>query len=166
MTSTQAGMTGFRPSLFGTMSVLGWTGPHPDDGEDVPFLLAYSLGDGEEGPQGGAEAARQLLRETGLPIGGEVPDASHTRRLPMTLLVQGGQAALTMPHVSVRYPAPTEWLTAAQDRGEVYFMFATLPWPEARPGAEVTEEQLRGFVDEEMMASSAHCMLPVSGLRR
>ena len=164
MTSPQTAQGGIQQRQLGTLTVIGWTGEHPDDGRDMPFLLAYSLGDGPEGPEGTAAAIRQLLAETGLPIGGELVDGTSGRNLPLTLLVEAGQAVLTMPKLTAQYPATPEWLDAAHLRGLAYFMFATKPWPGGAPGTPVTDDALRAFVDDDMMATSAHCVLPVRGI--
>lgn len=164
MTTPQAGTRGFKHSRFGTFMLIGWTGEHPEDGQDMPFLLAYSLGDGEDGPEGVGGEARLLLAETGLPYGGFVPDTQPLKS--MTLLVEGGQAVLTMPHVSTQYSVPPEWVQAARARGRVHFIFATRPWPKGTPGRAVTEDELREFVgDEEMLTSASHALLPVTGLQ-
>lgn len=161
MTSPQTASGGIQQRQLGTLTVIGWSGEHPEDGRDMAFLLAYSLGDGPGGPEATREAARRLLEETGLPVGGELLDGTAGARLPLKLLVEAGKAVLTMPKLTAQYPVTPEWLRAARERGHVYFMFATRPWPEGVPGAPVSEEALQGFVDEEMMASSAHCVLPV-----
>lgn len=159
----QTAQGGLRQQQFGTLTVIGWTGAYAD-GRDMSFLLAYSLGDGPAGPEGTRAATRQILAEAGLPVGGELVDGSVQRRLPVTLLVEAGQAVLTMPKLTAQYPAPPEWVIAARERGQVYFMFSTEPWPEAAPGAAVSEDALRAFVSEEMMTSAAHCMLLVRSL--
>ncbi|MGW1882716.1 DUF5949 family protein [Streptomyces sp. NPDC001970] len=166
MTSTSGAVRAFRPAQLGTLGVIAWSGEHPDDERDMPFLLAYSLGDGDLGPEGVEVAARQLLDEVGLPVGTEYVDAAQAVGFPLTLLVEADQAVLTMPHLSAQCPVPPEWLAAVRERGHVYFLFATRPWPQAAPGVPVTEEQLRNFVgDEEMLVRAAHCLLPVRQLR-
>jgi Family of unknown function (DUF5949) len=166
VTSTSGAVRAYRPAQLGTLAVIAWSGEHPDDERDMPFLLAYSLGDGEGGPEAVEPAARRLLEEAGLPVGTEYVDAAQAAGLPLTLLVESGQAVLTMPHLTARCAAPPEWLAAVQERGNVYFIFATRPWPEAIPGRPVTEEQLHDFVgDEEMLSTAAHCLLPVRVLR-
>lgn len=162
MTTPQAARGGIQQ--LGTLTVIGWSGEHPEDGRDMAFLLAYSLGDGPGGPEATREATRRHLEENGLPLGSELVDGTSGGRLPMKLIVEAGKAVLTMPKLTAQYPATPEWLDAARERGHVYFMFATRPWPEATPGAPVSEEDLRGFVNEEMMTSSAHCVLPVQRL--
>ncbi|OON75377.1 DUF5949 family protein [Streptomyces tsukubensis] len=165
MTSTSSAARTFRPAELGTLVVVAWSGKHPDDDHDMPFLLAYPLGDGTEGVEGVSEAARALLADIGLPVGGELLDGTTTH-VPVTLLVEAGQAALTMPQLSAQCEVPPEWLLAAKHRGYAYFMFATRPWPQAVPGVAITDQQLAEFVgDEAMLTSSAHSLLPVRSLR-
>ncbi|MER6998620.1 DUF5949 family protein [Streptomyces sp. NPDC000410] len=166
MTSTSGAVRAFRPAQLGTLVVIAWSGEHPDDEHDMPFLLAYSLGDGDGGPSGVEAAARQLLEEARMPLGGEYVDEAQAAHLPVTLLVEAGQAVLTMPHLTAQCSAPPEWLAAVRERGHVYFIFATRAWPEAIPGQPVSEERLRDFVgDEAMLSTAAHCLLPVRSLR-
>ncbi|MEV0924296.1 DUF5949 family protein [Streptomyces spongiicola] len=166
VTSTPSALRAISPARLGTLVVIAWSGEHPDDERDMPFLLAYSLGDGDGGPEGTGTAARELLDAVGLPVGGEYVDAADSTGLPVTLLVEAGQAVLTMPHLTAQCAVPPEWLAAVGDRGHVYFIFATRPWPDAAPGVPVTEDRLREFVgDEAVLSSSAHCLLPVRQLR-
>ncbi|WP_190082166.1 DUF5949 family protein [Streptomyces longisporoflavus] len=166
MTSTSSDNRTFRAADMGTLTVVAWSGEHPDDEADMPFLLAYSLGDGEDGPESATEAIELLLRNTGLPLGGPVVESSRNPGLPVTLLVEAGQAVLNMPHLNAKCTPPPEWLAAVAERGHAYFMFTTRPWPEAKPGVPLTEEALAAFVgSEETMANSAHCMLTAKSLR-
>ncbi|MFF1839497.1 DUF5949 family protein [Streptomyces sp. NPDC058231] len=165
MTSPQTATRTFTQAQLGTLTLLGWSGEHPGVGHEVAFLLVYSLGDGSDGPAAGEAAMRVALERSGLPVGAGLVRAAETPGLPVTLLVQAGQAVLTLPHFTAQYPAPPEWLAAARDQGEVYAMFATRPWPAAVPGRPVSEELLRSFAaDEEIIMSSAHCVLPVRSL--
>ncbi|MFI6687277.1 DUF5949 family protein [Streptomyces sp. NPDC050485] len=165
MTSAISAVRPSRAALLGSLVVVAWSGEHPDESYDVPFLMAYSLGDGTEGPEGAEAAARAFLDELGMPAG-SVRDQARGDGIPVTLIVQGGQAVLTMPSVTAQCPAPPEWLVAAEKRGTVQFMFATRSWPEGRPGFTVSDAQLRAFVgDEDTIASAGHCVLPIRRLR-
>lgn len=165
MTSPQTAPGTFTQAQLGTLILIGWSGEHPHDGHDVAFLLAYSLGDGSEGPAVGEAAMRIALDRCGLPAGGGTVRADETPGLPVKLLVQAGQAVLTLPHFKAQYPVPPQWLAAATAQGEVHAMFATRPWPQGAPGLPVGEEELRLFAgDPEVIASSAHCVLPVRSL--
>ncbi|MEV6753698.1 DUF5949 family protein [Streptomyces sp. NPDC051214] len=166
MTSTSSETRTFRAADLGTLTVIAWSGEHPEDEKDMPFLLAYSLGDGEGGPEGSAEAIELLLQNTGLPVGGPVIETSRNPSLPVTLLVEAGQAVLTMPHLNAQCVVPPEWLAAVGERGHAYFMFTTRPWPEAKPGVALTEEALAAFAGaEETVAGSAHCLVTAKSLR-
>ncbi|CAM5449073.1 DUF5949 family protein [Streptomyces xanthochromogenes] len=165
MTSATSAVQPSRAALLGSLIVIAWSGESPDGSGDVPFLMAYSLGDGAEGPEGAEAAARSLLDEIGMPAG-SVVDQSQGGSFPVTLIVQGGQAVLTMPTLNAQCPVPPEWLAAAEARGTVQFMFATRSWPEGVPGVAVSDEQLKAFAgDEDTISTAGHCVLPVRRLR-
>ncbi|MFD9355997.1 DUF5949 family protein [Streptomyces sp. NPDC060031] len=164
MTSTKAEID---RSKLGTLSVLAWIGD-PDEAHDIPYLLAYTLGDGPDGPQAAEEAARGLLEELGLPIGDVVMDGvRNPAGFPVQILLEGNQIALTMPGLNAKCIAPPEWVTAANDSGQAYFLFATRAWPEAVPGQPVSAETLQAFAgDEEVLTGSAHAVLAVRRLQK
>ncbi|MFD7166946.1 DUF5949 family protein [Streptomyces violascens] len=165
MTSAISAVEPSRAVLLGSLVVIAWSGEHPDEGDDVPFLMAYPLGDGTEGPEGAETAARALLDELGMPAG-SVLDKDRGAALPVTLIVQGGQAVLAMPSLTVQCPVPPEWLVAADRRGTVQFMFATRSWPDALPGIAVGDARLRAFAgDADTISTAGHCVLPVRRLR-
>lgn len=165
MTSPQTSPGTFTQAQLGTLTLIGWSGGRAERGHDVAFLLAYSLGDGIDGPATGEAAMRVALNRCGLPADGSVVRADETPGLPVKLLVQAGQAVLTLPHFTAQYPVPPEWLVAARDQGEVNAMFATRPWPQGAPGRPITEDALRHFVaDAGVINTSAHCVLPVRAL--
>ncbi|MEV5979773.1 DUF5949 family protein [Streptomyces sp. NPDC052114] len=166
MTSTSSEQRPFQATDLGTLAVLAWSGEHPEDQKDMPFLLAYSLGDTEGGPEATAEAMRTLLQNAGLPIGGPVVDGARNPSLPVSLLVEADQAVVTMPHLNAQCATPPEWLAAVQQRGHAYFMATTRAWPDGKPGEPVTEEILSEFAGaEETMLNAAHCLLPARSLR-
>ncbi|MEV6950893.1 DUF5949 family protein [Streptomyces sp. NPDC051183] len=164
MTSTKAEID---RSKLGTLSVLAWIGD-PDEAHDIPYLLAYSLGDGPDGPEAGEEAARGLLEELGLPIGDVVMDGvRNPAGFPVQILLEGNQIALTLPGLNAKCIAPPEWVAAADDSGQAYFLFATRAWPEAVPGKPVSAETLQAFAgDEEVLTGSAHAVLAVRRLQK
>ncbi|WP_030330587.1 DUF5949 family protein [Streptomyces sp. NRRL B-1381] len=165
MTTPQAPVGTFTQAQLGTQILIGWSGRQPGADQDTAFLLAYSLGDGQDGPEAGREALHTALGRAGLRVGGPIQDAAETPGIQAKLLVQAGQAVLTLPHLSAQYPAPAEWVAAAQGQGQVYGMFATTSWPEAVPGQPVSEDRLRAFVtDEDVVRTAAHCLLPVRTL--
>jgi hypothetical protein len=151
---------------IGTFMMMGWAGENHDDGRDMPFLMAYSLGDGPDGPEAGQEALLAVAAEIRLPVGGTILDVSHARRVSVRLLVEGGKAVLSMPYLHAACPMPERWVAAAHDRGAVYLILASRPWPEATPGRVLTEEQLQAFAgDEETLSTAAHCIVPVGTLK-
>ncbi|MFG2293784.1 DUF5949 family protein [Streptomyces sp. NPDC048603] len=164
MTSTQAEID---RSLLGTLSVLAWIGD-PAEGHDLPYLLAYSLGDGPEGREASEKAVEALLREIGLSVGDKVLDATRNpSSCQVQVLVEGDQIALTLPGLNAACTAPPEWVDAVDDSGEVYFLFGTRAWPEAVPGRPVTAEMLQAYAgDEAVLTASAHCVLRVMRLQK
>ncbi|WP_330304690.1 MULTISPECIES: DUF5949 family protein [unclassified Streptomyces] len=164
MTSTSSETRPFRAADLGTLAVIAFSGDAPDG--DMPYLLAYSLGDGEGGPEGTKAAVERLLSDNGLPVGDTLLDGSRRPSLPLTLLVQAGQAVVTMPHLNAQCLVPPEWLAAVGERGYAYFLFATRAWPDAVPGKPVEPESLAAFAgDEGTLLSAAHVLLPVRSLR-
>ncbi|MFF3610429.1 DUF5949 family protein [Streptomyces sp. NPDC002580] len=164
MTSTSSEMRPLRVAALGTLAVMAFSGETPDG--DMPYLLAYSLGDGEGGPEGSAAAVRQLLIDNGLPVGDRLIDASQQPGVPLTLLVEAGQAVVSMPHLNAQCVAPPEWLAAVAERGYAYFLFATRAWPVAEPGKPVAPEHLTAFAgDEGTLLSAAHVLVPARTLR-
>ncbi|WP_129309114.1 DUF5949 family protein [Streptomyces sp. L2] len=162
MTSTP---TEKRPAEAGTLVVLAWSGEAPD-GSDMPYLLAYSLGDAEGGPEATSAAVRQLLDRNGLPVGGDLVDGTGKPGLPVSLLVEAGQAVLNMPQLVAQCDAPPEWLAAVKERGYAYLVFTTRAWPEGEPGKPVEPAALAAFAGaEETLTAAAHVVLPARSLR-
>lgn len=163
MTSTQAEID---RSQLGTLSVLAWIGD-PSEGHDIPYLLAYSLGDGPKGREAGEAAARGLLEEIGLPIGDVVMDGTRNpAAFPVQIVLADNQVALTLPGLNATCTAPDEWVAAANESGQAYFLFATRAWPEAVPGRMVEPKTLQEFAgDEAVLTGSAHCVLAVRRLQ-
>ncbi|QNS04884.1 DUF5949 family protein [Streptomyces xanthii] len=165
MTSTSSIETTFRPGDLGTLAVIAWSGEHDDGQGDMPFLLAYSLGDSPAGPAGSEAAVRALLGNNGLSIGTAVHDGSRHPSFPVSLLVEAGQAVVTMPWLNAQCPVPPEWIAASEARGSAYFLFTARPWS-AAPGQAVDEQELRQFAGaEETLTAAAHCLLPIRRLR-
>ncbi len=132
----------------------------------MPFLLAYSMGDSPAGPDGSEAAVRGLLRNNGLTIGTTVHDGARHPSFPVSLLVEAGQAVVSMPLLNAQCPVPPEWLEAAEERGNAYFIFTTRPWPTATPGRPVSEGELEEFAGaEETLTAAAHCLLPIRRIR-
>ncbi|MFJ4921185.1 DUF5949 family protein [Streptomyces sp. NPDC088725] len=162
MTSTN---TALYTPLLGTLSVIPWTTGASNGERGAPFLLAYSLGDGRNGPEAGEEAMRTVLSEIGLSPGGDVVDVANTPGVGITMLVEAGRAVLTMPYLNAQCPVPPEWEQDARETGQVYLLVATKPWADGTPGLPVSEDRLRAFVgDEATLATAAHALLPVRSL--
>lgn len=165
MTATQTTGTALNRAHLGTIAVLAWAGEHSDDGRDAAFLLGYALGDGSGTEEEGKAAVQALLTGAGLPVGGAIVNGALSS-VPVTLMVDGSNAVLTLPSINVTCPVPPEWAVAAQKRGQVHLMFTTRAWPESQPGRPVAETELQAFVgDEDTIRASAHCRLPVARLR-
>ncbi|MET9497139.1 DUF5949 family protein [Streptomyces sp. NPDC006552] len=166
MTSTPSIETAFRPADLGTLAVIAWSGESAEGDGDTPFLLAYSLGDSPAGPEAAETAIRTLLGNNGLTVGATVHSGVRQPSFPVSLLVEAGQAVVSMAPLNAQCPAPPEWLAAAEAKGTAYFIFTTRPWPAAAPGKPVTEEELQAFVgDEATLTAAAHCLLPVRRIR-
>jgi hypothetical protein len=164
VTTTSSATRPFRAADLGTLVVLAWSGEAP--GGDMPYLLAYSLGDGESGPEGSAAAVEALLRANGLHPGDQLVDGTQRPGLPVTLLAEAGQAVVTMPYLNAQCAVPPQWLAALRERGHAYFLFATRPWPEAAPGRPVEPERLAAFAGaEETLTTAAHVLVPALSLR-
>lgn len=154
------------PSRLGTLVVIPWAGAHEGDGDDMPFLMAYSLGDGVDGPQGTQQAVLEAADEIGLPVGGAILDVARAQRPAVKVLVEGGKAVLSMPYLHANCPVPDQWTAAARARGSVYVILASRPWPQAAPGATLGEEDLRAFAgDPEVLGTAAHALVPIGSLQ-
>lgn len=165
MTQTNSASDTSLMSHLGTLVVIPWAGEHHEDGRDMAFLMAYTLGDGVAGPEGSEAAALTVAKEAGLPVGGAILDVARVPRTPVKVLVEAGKAVLTMPYLHVACPVPEQWVAAAHDRGTVYVILASRPWPEAVPGRAVTEAALQAFAaDEDVLGTAAHCLVPVGRL--
>ncbi|WP_367322968.1 DUF5949 family protein [Streptomyces sp. HUAS ZL42] len=164
MISTSSETRPLRAADLGTLVVLAWSGAAPDG--DMPYLLAYSLGDGAGGPEASSAAVERLLLSTGLAPGEGLVDAARRPGLPVSLLVEAGQAVVTMPHLNVQCVPPPEWLAAVARRGHACLVFTTRPWPAAEPGRPVDPEALAAFAGaEETLRAAAHVLLPARSLR-
>ncbi|MER6343104.1 DUF5949 family protein [Streptomyces sp. NPDC001532] len=164
MTTTPNQTRPFRATDMGTLVVMAWSGEAPDG--DMPYLLAYTLGDGPDGPEATSAAVERMLGDNGLPVGGDLVDGASRPSLPVGLLVEAGQAVVTMPHLNAQCTPPPEWLAAVGERGFAYFVFTTRPWPEAKPGKPVEPEALAAFAGaEETLNAAAHVVLPARRLR-
>ncbi|MEV0092654.1 DUF5949 family protein [Streptomyces sp. NPDC050738] len=166
MTSPPLASAQRNPTLLGTVSVIPWASDPEGDDPCTPYLMLYPLGDGSAGERGSSEAMSSMLTSTGLTLGNQLIDLSKQPRIGISLLVEGGQAVLTLPSMKVQCPVPSEWEQAAKANQQVYFICTTQPWPTAVPGKPVDEETLRTYVSStSLLEGSAHCLLPVRSLR-
>ncbi|MEU0401453.1 DUF5949 family protein [Streptomyces sp. NPDC006197] len=162
MTTSHVVSSARSASPLGTLTVIPWASEPSADSAGTPFLMAYSLGDGRDGPEGGQQAMRAALESMNLSVGDRLFDLEKDAGINATLLVEGGSAVLTLPFLKVQCPVPEEWEAAAHAQGKVYFLCSVRPWSEGVPGQPVDEERLRAFVsDEEMLADCAHVLVPV-----
>ncbi|MGV9886207.1 DUF5949 family protein [Streptomyces sp. NPDC003395] len=165
MTSTSSEAP-FRTADLGTLVMMPWSGEAPD-GADMPYLLVYSLGDTEDGPEGTAAAIERLLAGHGLTVGGDLVDGNARPSLPVSLLVESGAAVVTLPPLVAQCAPPPEWLAAASARGFAYLVFTTRAWPDAEPGKAVEPETLAAFAGaDETLEAAAHLVLPTRSVRR
>jgi hypothetical protein len=158
--------TGPLPSRLGTLMVIPWAGASEEDGQDMAFLMAYSLGDGVDGPEGTQQAVLEAAEEIGLPVGGAILDVASAQRPPVKVLVEGGKAMVSMRYLHANCPVPDQWTAAARARRSVYLILASRPWPQAVQGAVLTEEDLRAFAaDPEVLGTAAHALVPAGSLQ-
>ncbi|AJF69935.1 hypothetical protein SVTN_24185 [Streptomyces vietnamensis] len=142
--------------------MIPWSSEPSAESAGTPFLMAYSLGDGRDGPEAGQQAMRAALEAMNLSVGDRLFDLEKDAGINASLIVEAGSAVLTLPFLKVQCPVPEEWQAAAREQGKVYFICSVRPWAEGVPGQPVDEERLKAFVsDEAMLADSAHVLLPV-----
>jgi hypothetical protein len=164
VTSTTSATRPFRPTDLGTLVVMSWSGEAP--GGDMPYLLAYSLGDAPAGPEAASAALRDLLENNGLPVGGDLVDGNARPDLSVRMHIESGQAVIGMPGFDARCTPPPQWLTAVAARGFAYFVFTTRPWPEAVPGKPLDPKALAAFAGaDETLNAAAHIVLPAGDPR-
>ena len=84
MTSTPSETRPFDLAHLGTLVLLPWSSGAAD-GADMPYLLAYSLGDAEGGPETTAAAVEGLLASNGLTAGGVLVDGTAAGPSPKTV---------------------------------------------------------------------------------
>lgn len=166
MTATPSETRPFDLDRLGTLVLLPWSSAAAD-GADMPYLLAYSLGDAEGGPRTTAAAVEALLASNGLAAGGALVDGTAAEpSLSVTLRVEGGEAVVDLPQLGARCAAPPAWLTAVAERGYAYLVFTTRAWPEGRPGLPIEADALTSFVGaEQTLRAAAHVVLPAQGPR-
>ncbi|WP_055694650.1 DUF5949 family protein [Streptomyces prasinopilosus] len=156
MSTTSTAAPSWNSADPGSVAVMAWYGETPHGG--VPFLLACSLGDGAGGPAAAADAVRHLLRGAGLSPTGRLVDATGEPG-PSGVVVVPGAASLALPGFDAQFVPPPEWSDAVVERGHVYLVFATRPWPSGTEPGDRTV--LAAFAsDRETLRSAAHVLLP------
>ncbi|MFE9971712.1 DUF5949 family protein [Streptomyces hirsutus] len=160
MSTTSTAAQPWNSADLGSVVVMAWRGETPDGG--IPFLLACSLGNGASGPDATADAVRHLLRGAGLSPAGRLVDASEETG-PSGVVVVPGAASLTLPGFDAQFVPPPKWADAVGERGHVYLVFTTRPWP---PGAEPGDlATLDAFTsNQDTLRSAAHVLLPARTL--
>jgi hypothetical protein len=154
MSQTNTASDASMLSRLGTLVVIPWSGENQEDGRDTAFLMAYTLGNGVEGPAGSEAAVLAVARQAGLPVGGEILDFAWAQKAPVKVLVEGGKAILTMPYLHAVCPVPDEWTAAARSRGTVYVILASKPWPRAVPRSRISEADLQAFAADPVPIGS------------
>ncbi|WAX76440.1 DUF5949 family protein [Streptomyces sp. KMM 9044] len=161
MSTTSTSAQSWNSADLGSVVVMAWRRETPDGG--IPFLIACSLGDGASGPDVTADAVRHLLRGAGLSPQGRLVDATEEDGSSGVVVVPGA-AALTMPGFDAQFVPPPKWADAAGERGYVYLVFTTRPWPSgAEPGDLATLDAFTS--DQDTLRSAAHVLLPARTLR-
>jgi hypothetical protein len=129
----------------------------------IPYILAFSLGDGDNGPEGSAAAVEQLMQNCQLSTEEGLVDGSSRPSLPISLLVVDGSVVLTMPQINAQIVPSNQWLADVAERGYACLLLTTRTWP----GGELTDsDALAAFAnDEETLKLSAKVVLPARRLR-
>ncbi|MFF3485639.1 DUF5949 family protein [Streptomyces sp. NPDC002701] len=161
MTSNSTEARPVRSAELGTLVAMSWSRETPQG--NVPYILACSLGDGEQGPEGSSASVAQLLHNAGLSTEEGLVDASTRPALPISLLVVDGSIVLTMPQINAQIVPSAEWLKAVAERGCACLVLTTRPWP----GGDLDDnEALAAFAnDEETLKAAATVALPARKLR-
>jgi hypothetical protein len=150
-----------RSAEVGTFVAMSWSRETPQGA--IPYVLAFSLGDGENGPEGSAAAVEQLMHNCGLSIDEGLVDGSSRPRMPVSLLVVDGSVVLSMPQINAQIVPSDQWLAAVAERGYACLILTARTWP----GGELTDnDALAAFAnDEETLKRSANVVLPARKLR-
>lgn len=149
----------FTPSLFGGVALTGWIGTSPHDGGDFPFLLLYTTGGGDLGPDAGAAAFTALLAAHGLHVGTMLQTPEETTRVNVRIEVDNDLAVVV--HLGAVAAASalvtSEWLHTARRRGQVFFTACARPYRGGHTLADVG-----AFIEDPATVDrSAFAILPV-----
>ncbi len=150
-----------RSAELGTLVAMSWSRPTPQG--HVPYILACSLGDGEQGPEGSSASVAQLVQNCGLSTEEGLVDASTRPALPISLLVVDSSIVLTMPQINAQIVPSAQWIESVAERGCACLVLTTRPWP----GGDLDDkEAIAAFAnDEETLAAAAVVALPARRLR-
>ncbi|MFI9152610.1 DUF5949 family protein [Streptomyces sp. NPDC053367] len=161
MTSNSTQTQSVRSAEVGTFVAMSWSRETPQGA--IPYVLAFSLGDGDNGPEGSAAAVEQLMRNCQLSTEEGLVDGSSRPSLPISLLVVDGSVVLTMPQINAQIVPSNKWLADVAERGYACLLLTTRTWP----GGELTDnDALAAFAnDEETLKLSAKVVLPARKLR-
>ncbi|MER7576733.1 DUF5949 family protein [Streptomyces sp. NPDC126514] len=161
MTSNSTQTHPVRSAEVGTFVAMSWSRPTPQGA--IPYILAFSLGDGTDGPQGSSAAVEQLMHNCQLSPDDGLIDGSSRPSMPVGLLVVDGSVVLSMPQINTPIVPSSQWLTDVAERGYACLLITTRTWP----GGELTDtDKLAAFAnDEETLKLSAKVLLPARSLR-
>ncbi|MGW7265887.1 DUF5949 family protein [Streptomyces sp. NPDC054842] len=161
MTSNSTETRPVRSAEVGTFVAMSWSRETPQGA--IPYVLAFSLGDGENGPEGSSAAVEQLMHNCGLSVDEGLVDGSSRPSMPVRLLVVDGSVVLSMPQINAQIVPSDQWLAVVAERGYACLILTTRTWP----GGELTDnDALAAFAnDEETLKLSANVVLPARKLR-
>ncbi|XIE79985.1 DUF5949 family protein [Streptomyces sp. SBR177] len=166
MTTSNVESRAHSAHSMGTLTAVSWTLGPTDDMPATPFLMVYSLGDGQHGPEAVEAELRSTLEDMGVPIGGVVVDAGQDRGIGAHLLVEAERAVLTLPFMNAQCMVSAEWQAAAYETGHVIVKIPVVPWPEAQPGVPVAKDRLKAFLtDDHVVRNSGLVAVPVSRIQ-
>lgn len=149
----------FTPSRFGGVALTGWIGTSPHDGGDFPFLLLYTTGGGDLGPDAGAAAFTGLLAAHGLRVGALLQSPEETAGVDVHVEVDHGLAVVVRLGAAAAASAlvTTEWLHVARRRGRVFLTACARPYRGRHTLADIS-----AFIEDPATTGrSAFAILPV-----
>ncbi|MFF3350404.1 DUF5949 family protein [Streptomyces sp. NPDC002779] len=161
MTSNSTQTHPVRSAEVGTFVAMSWSRETPQGA--IPYILAFSLGDGDGGPESSAAAVEQLIHNCQLTPDDGLIDGSLRPSMPISLLVVDGSVVLSMPQINAPIVPSNQWLADVAERGYACLLITTRTWP----GGELNDtDALAAFAnDEETLKLSAKVVLPARKLR-
>jgi hypothetical protein len=152
----------FDPSQFGGIALTGWVGENPEDGRDYPFLLLYTTGGGDLGPDAAPGTMTAVLAAQGLRVGELLrgPDqvATTTARIVVTdaaveLRMGDDQELVASTHIG------DEWASVARTRREALLTACVHPAPRVLTDLAQVDALMH---DPKTLRSSAYAFLPIN----